>query len=295
MKRHWQLYCIIFVPVCFLVVFHYIPMAGLQIAFKEYNPLLGMWGSPWVGMKYFGLFYHSPFFWTLIQNTLAISIYSLVISTPVTIVLALALNEVRHRWFKQAVQTVTYAPYFISTVVLAGMIHIFLDTKYGLINQVYRVIGHASVPNVLGEAGWFSSLYVWSGVWQETGYGAIIYLAALTGVNPELHEAAKIDGASIFQKMKHIDVPAILPTIIVLFILAIGNVMGVGFEKVFLLQNPLNLSQSEVISTYVYKIGLIDGNISFAVVTGLFNSVVGLVMISGANFLARKYSDSSLF
>ncbi|MCJ8012212.1 ABC transporter permease subunit [Paenibacillus sp. KQZ6P-2] len=293
--RHWQLYCIVALPVLFLITFNYVPMFGIQIAFKEFNPMQGIWHSPWVGGKQFEMFFDSPYFWPIIQNTLLLSIYALCIGTPAAILLALALNEVKNQRFKKIVQMFTYAPYFISTVVLVGMINIILSPTTGLYGQLSHLFGVDNVYDILGESKAFSSLYAWSGVWQETGYGAVIYLAALANVNPELYEASKIDGASRIQKIIHIDLPAIRPTIIVLLILAVGGLMSVGFEKVFLLQNMLNLSTSEVISTYVYKIGLVNTNYSFAVAVGLFNSVVGFILIFTTNVLARKYSDSSLF
>ncbi|OPA80524.1 sugar ABC transporter permease [Paenibacillus selenitireducens] len=293
--RHWQLYCIVALPVLFLITFNYVPMFGIQIAFKEFNPMQGIWHSPWVGGKQFEMFFESPYFWPIIQNTLLLSVYALCIGTPAAILLALALNEVKNQRFKKIVQMFTYAPYFISTVVLVGMINIILSPTTGLYGQLSHLFGVQNVFDILGESKAFSSLYVWSGVWQETGYGAVIYLAALANVNPELYEASKIDGATRLQKIIHIDLPTIRPTIIVLLILAVGGLMSVGFEKVFLLQNMLNLSTSEVISTYVYKIGLVNTNYSFAVAVGLFNSVVGFILIFTTNVLARKYSDSSLF
>jgi putative aldouronate transport system permease protein len=270
-------------------------MLGAQIAFREFNPIQGMWHSPWVGMKQFDFFFNSPYFWPVINNTLRISIYSLLVGIPASIFLALALNEVKHVRFKKAVQMATYAPYFISTVVLVGMMEIILSPTSGIYGQFSSLIGISSPRDILGSPAAFPSLYVWSGIWQETGYGAIIYLAALSGVNPELYEAARIDGASRIKKIMHIDIPAIQPTIIILFILSIGGLLGVGFEKVYLLQNSLNQSTSEIISTYVYKIGLVDSNFSFAVAVGLFNSVIGFLLIIIANFIARKVSESSLF
>jgi putative aldouronate transport system permease protein len=293
--RHWQLYAIVAVPVAFLIIFNYVPLLGIQLAFKEFNPVQGIWGSPWVGGKQFTMFFESPFFWPIIKNTLLLSVYSLFIGAPAAILLALAMNEVGNQRFKKVVQMFTYAPYFISTVVLVGIINIVLSPSTGLYGQLTGLVGITDPIDILGDPSAFSSLFVWSAVWQETGYGAVVYLAALSGVNPELYEAARIDGATRLKKMFHIDLPAIRPTIIILFIMAIGGLLSVGFEKVFLLQNIMNLSTSEVISTYVYKIGLVHMNYSFAVAVGMFNSVIGFVLIFIANFLARKYSDSSLF
>jgi putative aldouronate transport system permease protein len=293
-RRHWQLYLVIALPTAFLVTFNYIPMVGVQIAFRDYNPIGGIWGSPWIGWQELQFFVQSPYFWPLIQNTLTLSLYALLIGTPATVILALALNEVKHAAFKRVVQMVTYAPYFISTVVLVGMMEIILSPTNGLLNRLTAVVG-VHPPDLLGSPTAFPSLYVWSGVWQETGYGAVIYLAALANVNLELYEAARIDGASRWQKIRYIDFPAIRPTVIILTILAVGNLMGVGFEKVYLLQTPLNLSSSEIIATYVYKNGLLDANYSFAAAVGLFNSVVNFLLILIVNFVAKRVSDTSLF
>lgn len=294
MRRHWQLYLIVALPTAFLVTFNYIPMVGVQIAFRDFNPIGGIWGSPWIGLQQFAYFFQSPYFWPLLQNTLTLSFYALLVGTPATLILAFALNEVKHAAFKRTVQMVTYAPYFISTVVLVGMLDVLLAPSGGPLAQVAGLL-RAPAPDLLGSPGAFPSLYVWSGVWQETGYGAIIYLAALSGVNPELYEAARIDGASRWQKIRFIDFPTIRPTVVLLLILSVGSLLGVGFEKVYLLQNPLNLSASEVISTYVYKTGLLNANYSFAAAVGLSNSVVSLLLILIVNFIAKRVSESSLF
>jgi putative aldouronate transport system permease protein len=291
----WQLYLLVSVPTVFLIVFNYIPMLGTQLAFRQYNPLQGIWGSPWIGTQEFANFFASPYCWPIIQNTLVLGVYSLAVGTPASIILALMLNEVKHAWFKKTVQTVTFMPYFISTVVLIGMMNIMLSPNVGLFGQIYSFFGNQHAPDLLGDPNAFPSLYVWSGVWQTTGWGAVIYLAALASVSPALYEAAKIDGASRWQRMLHIDFPAIKPTIVVLTILAAGNVMAVGFEKVFIMQNPLNLGTSEVINTYVYKIGLVNDDFSFSAAVGLFNSTVNFVLILTVNFVARWVSDTSLF
>lgn len=293
-RRHWQLYLVIAVPTAFLIIFNYIPMVGVQIAFRDFNPIGGIWGSPWIGLQEFQFFFQSPYFWPLIQNTLTLSLYALLVGTPATIILALALNEVKHIAFKRTVQMVTYAPYFISTVVLVGMLFIILSPSSGLVSQIAGLLG-VPAPNLLASPDAFPSLYVWSGVWQETGYGAVIYLAALATVNLELYEAARIDGASRWQKIRHIDLQAIKPTVIILTILSVGNLLGIGFEKVYLLQNPLNLSTSEVIATYVYKNGLLDANYTFAAAVGLFNSLINFILILVVNFVARRVSETSLF
>jgi putative aldouronate transport system permease protein len=291
----WQLYLIVALPTAFLIVFNYIPMVGAQLAFREWNPLQGIWGSPWIGTQEFSNFFSSPYFWPIIQNTLVLGIYSLVVSTPATIILALLLNEVKHDWYKKLVQTVTFVPYFISVVVLIGTMDLLLNPQVGLFAQICALFGIHNPPDFLGDPNAFPSLYVWSGVWQTTGWGAVIYLAALSTVSPALYEAAMIDGASRWQRMLHIDWPAIKPTVVVLTILAAGNVMAVGFEKVFIMQNPLNLGTSEVINTYVYKLGLVNDDFSFSSAVGLFNSCVNFVLIVAVNFVARWVSDTSLF
>jgi putative aldouronate transport system permease protein len=291
----WQLYALISVPLAFLIVFNYIPMVGAQLAFRDYSPLQGMWGSPWIGTVEFTNFFDSPYFKQVIVNTLVLGVYSVAAGTPAAIILALLLNEVKHAWFKKTVQTVTFLPFFISVVVLIGMMNIVLSPTAGILGQFAGLLGVRHPPDILANPNAFASLYVWSGVWQTTGWGAVIYLAALATVDPTLYEAATIDGASRWQRMLHIDLPAIRPTIVVLTILAAGNVMAVGFEKVFIMQNPLNLSTSEVINTYVYKIGLVNDDFSFSSAVGLFNSTVNFVLILTVNFVARRVSDTSLF
>lgn len=292
---NWQLYALLVIPTAFLVLFNYLPMVGAQIAFRNFNPVDGIWHSPWVGMDQFNQFLESPYFWPILKNTLRISLYSLGVGIPCAIILAIALNEVKHVRFKKIVQLATYAPYFISTVVMVGILQIILNPSTGLFGQFGHALGIENPYDMLGSPGAFPSVYVWSGVWQETGYAAVIYLAALSGVNPELYEAARIDGATRVRKIYHIDLPSLIPTFTVLLILGVGGVLSVGFEKVFLMQNMLNVSSSEIISTYVYKVGLIDTNYSFAVAVGLFNSLVGLILILIVNTVARKLSDASLF
>ena len=295
-RRHWQLYCIIAVPSAFLAVFNYWPMLGVQIAFRMYNPVGGIWHSPWIGMQEMQFWLQSPYFWPTFDNTLIIGVYSLAVGTVATIVLALALNEVKHVWFKKAVQTITYIPYFVSAVVLVGMMQILLTPSGSPLADLFALFGNHNAPDLMSHPGAFASLYVWSGVWQTTGYGAVIYLAALSNVNPEQYDAARIDGASRFQRMFHIDWQAIKATVVILVILAVGNLLNAAaFEKVYLMQNPLNLSASEVISTYTYKMGLLDANFSFATAVGLFNSVIGFILLVIANLTARFVSETSLF
>lgn len=293
-RRHWQLYLIMLPGLLYFIVFRYIPMANAVIAFKDYNVVAGIWGSPWVGFKHFEMFFRNPVFWTLLENTLTLSVYALLVGFPFPILLAIALNEVRDGFFKRSVQMVTYAPYFISVVVMVSMIMLLFAPRLGIVNVGLQNIG-ITPPNFLGSPDWFPSIYVWSGVWQNSGYSAIVYLAALSGIDPTLYEAAKVDGASRFQKILYIDLPGIMPVAVILLILTVGSLLAVGFEKVYLLQNPLNLSASEIIPTYVYKIGLLNANYSFATAVGLFNSVINMVLLVLVNAWARRVSDYSLW
>jgi putative aldouronate transport system permease protein len=295
LRRNWQLYLLMLLPFAFLITFNYVPMWGAQIAFRNYNPLQGIWGSPWIGLSEFSQWFQNPDFWPVIRNTLVVSVYSLLVGTPATIILALALNEVRHPRFKRVVQSITYFPYFISVIVLVGMMELILAPSSSLLSELLNAVGVNHVPDVFGSSADFSSLYVWSGVWQTTGYGAIIYLGVLSTVDTTLYEAARLDGASIIQKICAVDLPAIQPTIVILLILSLGGILGVGFEKVFLLQSPLNLDSSQVLSTYVYEFGLVQDNFSFGTAVGLFNSVVSLILIVACNFVARRFTETSLF
>lgn len=292
--RHWQLYLVLLLPVLYLIIFKYVPMAGIVIAFKNYNVIKGIWGSDWVGLKYFHQFFDSPNFWLYIKNTLGISFYGLIVGFPAPILLALALNEIRNGLFKKTVQMVSYAPYFISTVIMVSIIVVNLTPNVGMISKFFEMLGMSNT-NFMGIPGLFKSIYVWSDVWQFTGYGAIIYIAALSGVNPELYESAKVDGASRIQKILNIDIPSLIPVSVILLILNLGNIMKLGFEKIYLMQNPLNLSTSEVISTYVYKVGLLGSSFSFSTAIGLFNSVINLILLVSVNYIARKLSNSSLW
>lgn len=294
MRKHWQLYLVVLLPMAYIIIFKYLPMAGVQIAFKDFNVIKGIWGSDWAGFKHFNKFFASPNFWMYIKNTLGISMYGLLVGFPAPIILALALNEIRNGLFKKSVQMITYAPYFISTVIMVSILIVTLSPNVGLLSKVFTFFG-AEPVNFMGIPGLFKSIYVWSDVWQYTGYGAIIYIAALSGVNPDLYEAAKVDGASRLQKIRHIDIPSLIPVSVILLILNLGNIMRLGFEKIYLMQNPLNLSTSEVISTYVYKVGLIGSNFSFSSAVGLFNSVINLILLVAVNFIARKLSNTSLW
>ena len=290
----WQFYLMLLLPLIYVIVFSYIPMGGIVMAFKDYSVSKGIWGSDWVGFKHFIQFLSSPSSLDDIWNTLALGVYSLIAGFPIPILLAIALNEVGNQRFKKVVQMVTYAPYFISTVVMVGLIMQVTDMRTGIINNILQLFGQDPI-NFLGDPDLFPSLYVWSGIWQTAGYSAIIYLAALAGVSKELQEAAIVDGASRLKRIWHIDLPAIRPQIIILLIFNVGSIMSIGFEKVYLMQNSMNMSKSEVIATFVYKIGLVNADYSFSTAVGLFNSVVGFILLISVNWLAKKFSDTSIW
>jgi len=294
MAQHWQLYLLLLFPLANLIVFKYIPIAGLQMAFKDFRVSKGVWGSPWVGMKHFINFFTAPNFWTIISNTIIISLYTIIASFPFAIVLAIGMNELVSSKARKTVQFLTYAPYFISTVVLVSMMMQMFDPRIGILTKLIKVFGYTG-DNVFGSPTAFRHLYVWSGVWQQTGYNAIIYLAALTSINVELYDAARVDGCSKWQRIWHIDLPGIRPTVIILLILNMGYIMSVGFEKVYLMQNPMNLEASEIISTYVYRIGLINSNFSFSTAIGFFNSVINLILMLTVNKVAQKVGETSLW
>ncbi|NMB98391.1 MAG: sugar ABC transporter permease [Clostridiaceae bacterium] len=292
--KNYQLY-LIFLPVlAYYLIFHYGPMYGIQIAFKDFSGARGIWGSKWVGLENFQRFFRSHYFTKLIWNTLSISLYSLIVNFPIPIVLALMLNEVKNMKFKKLVQTVSYAPHFISTVVMAGMIILFLSPQSGIINQIIVFFGKEPV-NFMYEAKYFKTIYVFSGLWQNAGWSSIIYLSALSTIDPQQHEAAVIDGAKRLQRIWYINVPGILPTISIMLVLAFGNIMNVGFEKVFLLTNQLNRSSADVISTFVYRVGLIDHDYSFSTAVGLFNSVINLMLLLTVNKITGKLDQTTLF
>jgi putative aldouronate transport system permease protein len=295
-RQNAGLYVLLLPALVLLVLFAYKPMYGVLIAFKNYRNAAGIMGSPWAVPWYtnFTKFFNSFQFVNTVRNTLGISVYGLLASFPLPIVLALALNQMQGQRFKRIFQTVTYLPHFISTVVMVGLILILLSPGGGLIGQVYRLFGKAA-PNLMGNPRVFSSIYVWSDVWQHSGWDSIIYLAALSAIDPTLYEAATIDGASKWQMLKKIDLPLILPTASILLILRVGNMMNVGFEKVYLLQNNLNMSASEVIATYVYKIGLLSAQYSYSAAINLFNTIINLILLISVNQITKKLSDSSLF
>jgi len=291
--KNWELYLLLVPVILYFLVFHYYPLYGLQIAFKDFIATKGITGSPWVGFKHFERFFDSYYFWRLIKNTVGIGVFTLLISFPVPIIIALLLNEVKSLRFKKFVQTIIYAPHFLSTVVVVGMLLLFLKSD-GMINQVITLFGGTPI-DFISEPAWFKSIYVLSDVWQTMGWSSIIYIAALSAVDPAQHEAAMMDGASKFQRIIHINIPAIMPTIVILFILNVGSVMAIGFEKVFLLQNELNMSTSDVISTFVYRSGILEAQYSFSAAVGLFNSIINFILLIMVNRIAKKVSDTSLW
>lgn len=294
---NWQLYMFLVPSVLFILIFAYVPMAGVQIAFKEYDFTKGIWGSKWIGFDNFIRFFEAYNFTSILTNTISISFYSLIASFPLPIIFALILNSFPKLRYKKLVQTVSYMPHFISTVVIVGMLMQLFNPRTGAVGALYLFFTKTMVPDAFANPNNFSHLYVWSGIWQSIGWSSIIYIAALAGVDEELHEAAQIDGASRVQRVFHIDFPSILPTATIMLILAAGNIMNVGFEKVFLMQNSLNISKSEVISTYVYKVGLTigTGDFSFATAIGLFNSLINFLLLVTVNFASNRLSSTSLW
>ncbi|OAS85919.1 sugar ABC transporter permease [Metabacillus litoralis] len=290
----WELYVFLLPAFLYFLIFHYVPLYGLLIAFKDFNPALGVWDSPWVGFMWFEDFFSSYYFWDLIKNTIGISLYSLIVGFPMPIILALAFNEVKDGLFKRGLQTITYAPHFISLVVMVGMIISFLSPQTGLINHILGLFGVEPI-DFMQDPGWFKTVFVFSGVWQGMGWGAIIYIAALSGVDPQLHESAKVDGASRLQRIWHINIPALLPTIIILFILDMGSLLSVGFQKILLMQNDLNMESSDVIATFVYRTGILNAQYSYSTAVGLFDAVINATILVIVNQIARKRSETSLW
>lgn len=276
-----------------LFLFTYIPMYGAVIAFKDFSPALGILKSPWAGMKYFVQFFHSYQFGLVIRNTLTISLYSLLVTFPLPIIMALMCNQITNQVYKKFFQVSTYLPHFISTVVMCGMIILFLSPSVGIISRIAALFGK-TIPNLMGSAKAFPSIYVWTEAWQHTGWDSILYIAALSAVDPSLYEAATMDGATKWQKVLHVDIPMLIPTAVVMFILRTGSIMSVGFEKVYLLQNTLNSSTSEIISTYVYKIGLKSSQYSLSSAIGLFNNVINLILLLIVNWISSRLTENSL-
>lgn len=293
-KSNIPLYVLLFPSIILLIMFAYIPMLGLVIAFKDYSPANGILNSPWAGFKYFTQFFNSVQFGTTMMNTLKISIYSILVGFPLPILLALLCNQLRAGKFKKVFQVTTYLPHFISTMVMCGMIILFLSPNSGLIANIFKSLGW-TMPNLLSKPDSFAGVYVWSDVWQHIGWDSIIYLAALSAIDPTYYEAATMDGASRMQKILNIDLPLLLPTAMILLILRAGSLLSIGFEKVLLLQNPLNLAGSEVISTYVYKVGMQNFQYSYSTAIGLFNTVVNLIILLSVNWFSKRYTKTGLF
>lgn len=286
-KSQYQLHLFLIPAFLFFFIIHYIPMYGVQIAFRDYVEVKGILGSEWIGFSNFTRFFSSYQFWRLIKNTLGLSFYSLLAEFPIPIILALLLNQVGNKRYKKLVQTVTYAPHFISIVVMIGMVQLFLSPSSGIVNSIIKMVGGQTI-SFLGEASYFKHIYVFTGVWQHAGWGAILYLATLASVSPELYEAARVDGASKWHLIRHIDLPSILPTAIIMLILRVGRLMNIGMQKALLLQNPLNIRGSEIIPTYVYKMGILKNQYSYSATIGLFNSLINIILLFSVNKLAKK-------
>lgn len=292
-KRHWILYLLLLVPLTWVIVFHYIPMYGVVMAFQNFSIKKGYFGSPWVGLKHFERFISSPNFIMLLKNTLAVSIYSMFANFSCQVIFALMLNEVRAKRYRKTVQMLSYLPYFISVVTVVAILN-QVFSYHGLINNLINVLGFERM-SFFNTASSFRHMYVWSGVWSGMGYGAVIYIAALAGIPLDLYEAADLDGATRMQKIIYINIPSILPTMTIMLLLSAGRVMSVGFEKVYLMQNNLNLSLSQVFSTYTYQVGLLNRQYSYSAAVNLFSSLVNVVLLLTTNAFARRFSDTSLF
>lgn len=293
LRRYWQLYLLILPAIVAVFIFHYIPIYGVQIAFRNYRPSKGIWGSQWVGLKHFLTFVNYPAFWPIIRNTLGITLYSLA-TFPLAIVLALMLNEVSSRRYKKYVQMVSYAPHFVSVVVVCSMVQLFTGYSNGLFNNMRVALGMPRI-DIMTEPSMFASIYVWSGVWQSLGWGTIIYIAALSAISPELIEAARIDGAGRLRVIWHVNLPGILPTVVVMLVMRMGSLLSVGFEKIFLLQNPLNMGVSRVISTYVYEVGIQGGQFSYSAAIGLFDNLISIVIVCCVNWLSKRLTSYGLW
>ncbi len=294
-RQSWQLYAMLVLPLVYLLVFCYYPMLGTQIAFKDYSTRLGIWASEWVGLKHFLKFIDSYQFWPTVRNTLVVSVYSILASMPIPIILALSLNAMRGKRYKKSVQLFTYLPNFISTVVMVGILRQILHPRIGLLAALGGMFGFAASDPFASASG-FSHLYVWTRVWQQMGWASIIYFAALSAVDPSHHEAAIVDGAGRLQRIIHVDLPILIPTAVINLILSMGRVMSIGFERIFLMQTDLNIAASEIISTYVYKVGLTGiPDFSYSTAINLFNSVINLLLILLANRLGKKISGTGLF
>lgn len=293
MKRHWQLYLLMFLPVLYLILFKYMPILGSQIAFRQYNFRDGIWGSAWCGFDNFIQFFKSPQFMRVLKNTLTLSIFNIAANIFPPIILALALNYCKNKFFGKTVQMITYIPYFISTVLIVGILTQLLSMN-GPINALITALGGEKIQ-FMGDPKLFKPMYVFSGVWQTAGYNAVIYIAALAAVDQQLHEAAKVDGANVWKRIWYIDIPSILPTAVILLIMACGKVLTLGYEKVLLMQNDMNMATSDIISTYVYRVGLQSMQYSYSTAIGLFQSVVSLLLLVIVNRIAKKVGETSLW
>ena len=292
-RRNWWMYCFVLPAIIWYLIFHYVPMGGIIIAFKRYTGVQTIWESRWVGLKWFKSFFNSHYCKTVIKNTLVLSLYGL-LTFPLPIIFALLINEMKSAKVKRLVQTITYAPHFISVVVLVSMLNLFFSTQNGFINNVITYFGGESFAFLTSSEA-FPHLYVWSDVWQGLGWNCIIYVAALASVDPALHEAAEIDGASRIQRILHINIPSIMPTIAIMLIMKLGHIMSVGADKVLLMKNDLNADTAEIITTYVYNRGLLSGDYSYSAAVGLFVNVVNLIMLLIVNRASKKMTDTSLF
>lgn len=293
-RTKYDLYLILLIPLIWYAVFRYYPLYGLQIAFKDFSPVKGIMGSDWAGLKYFVRFFNSYYFWQLLGNTVSLSLYQLIAGFPVPVFLALLINEIRNDRYKKLLQNATYIPHFLSVVVVVGMLNIFLDPGSGIINRLISLFG-VSPSDFMRKAEWFQSIYVFSGIWQNMGWNSIIYIAALSSIDLSLYEASTIDGATRLQKIKYISIPGILPTIMILLILQIGSIMEVGFEKVLLMQNPVNASRSDIIATFVYVNGIQKGQFSYSTAVGLFNAVINFLILIIANTTAKRLTKIGLW
>ena len=295
-SRNWGLYLLLLPALVLLILFAYKPMYGVVIAFKNYKNSLGILGSPWVDplFKNFQRFFNSYQCGATIRNTLRLSLYSLAVGFPIPIILALMINQITAMRFRRAFQTILYLPHFISTVVMVGLLLIWLSPSSGLVGAFYRLLGKEA-PNVMTSASGFPSIYVWSDIWQHAGWDSIVFLAALSSIDPTLYEAATVDGATRWQKMCYIDLPLLMATACIMLILRAGNLMNVGFEKVFLMQNDLNMSTSEIIATYVYKIGLTRAQYSFSAAIGLFNTAINIALLCFSNGVSKRLTETSLW
>lgn len=295
-KRNWQLYVLMIIPMLYLLIFKYYPMVGVQIAFRNYKPVTGIWGSDWVGMKHFIRFFNNPQWLVLVKNTMAISLYTIVLTIPFPIMIAIAFDYARSRAFKKTVQMVTFLPHFLSTVIVVSLLNLVFDNRTGVVNNIIQLITGSKI-NFLGESRFYRSLYVWSGIWQNTGWSSILYISALAAVDTQVHEAAIIDGANKLRRIWHIDLTTIRPTIAIMIVMKLGSVLSVGFDKSYMMQNAINLEYSEVLSTYEYKIGTggLIPNYSYSTAIGLMVSLINMILVVLSNKASNKLSGSGLW